>query len=411
MGLAIMLFFASVQDGHSQWTVLHPSFLNPAVAAACIFVSEDTGFIWGKAGLAISQDGGNTWAVNSSVPDTGEQLSFLNFNVGWLWTVESSPAYLFRTTDHGTNWEKDSNTLVSGLPPDLGAGAYFKDSENGWYGTSELAIFHTTDGAKTWQKQYLDDRFTSSAISDIAFCSDSLGIALAGPYEMYVLYTTNGGMNWHNLSSNVAPSFIASTPTGLAYTDPGHAWFSTASGDLFRSTDSGLTWTGVIVPGSGYGIQAISFADSNHGVVVKRNQVIGNGVIDVVAYTSDGGQTWDTTRFNDAIWYASFPDTSTAFVCSHLNLYRLSTAALAVAPTTPNFSSASLESEAGNFFIDLPQSSGGRLRIMDELGRVHAECTLPPGARYKLSSTNNPPRFRFVEVECDGKFQVFKVIE
>ncbi len=410
MALAVMLFFASVQDGHSQWTVLHPSFLNPDVAGACIFLSKDTGFIWGNAGLSYTQDGGSTWAVNSAIPDTGDRISFSNYNDCWLWTTEGTPAYFFRTTNHGTSWEKDSNILPLGLPPYLGAGAFFKDSLNGWYGTSELAIFHSMDGGRTWVKQYLDDRFTSSAIWNIAFCNDSLGIALAGPHEMYVLHTTDRGMNWHNLSADVVPSFLASSPTGLAYTDPRHAWLSTASGDLFRSTDSGLTWTGIVVPGSGYGIQAISFADSNDGIVVKRDQIVGGSTYDVVAYTSDGGQTWDTTLFHEWIRYASFPDTTTAYVCSAFNLYRLSTAKLGVSSLSPASSAPRLEAEDGNFVISMPQSSGGQLRIMDELGRVLAVRTLPPGARLELSASS-PPRFRFAEVECNGRVQVFKILQ
>jgi hypothetical protein len=171
-----------------------------------------------------------------------------------------------------------------------------------------------------------------------------------------------------------------------------------------------MTWNDISLPSNG--IQSISFADSNHGLVVMRNQIVNDTVTNVVAYTINGGESWDTAFFYGAILDASFPDTSTAYVCSDYNLYRLSTADLAVQAAPQDSTGAWLESESGNLFIIMPQNSGGRLRIIDELGRVLQESEISPGGRCEISNTSpGQPQFRFAEVECNGKVQVFKVMQ
>lgn len=205
-------------------------------------------------------------------------------------------------------------------------------------------------------------------------------------------------------------------PTGLAYTDPAHAWLSTVSSGIYRSTDSGQTWNYVIIPHSSIndGIQSMSFSDSNHGIVVERNTIDTNTNIasTLVAHTSDGGKTWDTTRFEDLIWYASFPDSSIAYVCGYYNLYRLSTANLAVQPLPEVPTTAQLENEGGNLYLAMPQNTGGTIRTTDILGRVLNEQKLSPGARYGIENKfQSLPQFRFVIVEAGGKIQVFKYVQ
>ena len=405
-----MLLFSNPQNGHSQWIVLHPSVLDSSDqvnAIACSFVNKDSGFILTKKGLAVTSNAGGTWYLDSATHVTGMSIAFPTFKDGW---IESDPSHFYRTTNNGVSWELDSNTLLYPLGPDIGAFLYFQDSMKGWEGSSNISIFGTTDGGRTWQTMFSDNSYGSTTVSNVAFCNDRLGIALAGPYEMYILRTTDGGMNWQNLSISVEHSFLPDTPTGLAYTDPRHAWLSTANSGLYRSTDSGLTWTGVKLS-TGDEIQSISFADSSHGLVVMRNQIINNITTSEVAYTLDGGQTWDTAMFDDIIWYATFPDTSVAYVCSNSKLYRLSTADLAVQQLPQDSTGARIESEAGNLFLVMPEKSGGQLRIMDPLGRILEDQMLPPGSRCELSNPKDEPQFRFAEVDCNGRIQIFKVFQ
>jgi len=418
--ILLLLLFANAGVGHSQWVTLHPAILNYSTqnnkavrAIHCEFVNKDSGYILTSKGLAVTMDGGETWSLDTTTPGYPSEMKFTSFNNGW---IEGDPSYIYRTTDRGSHWELDSNRLISVLGSNAGYSLYFRDSLHGWQGSSDVSIFATTDGGRTWHSQNSDSNYPSTWVSNIAFCNDHLGIALGNyEFEMMVLRTTDGGSNWEKVPYGSNVMFFPDGPSGLAYTDPHHAWFSTANDGLFLSTDSGLTWSSVFVPGAsiGSGIQAISFADSNHGLVLKRNVIDSSGIVtNVVAFTIDGGLSWDTTVFNDLIWDASFPDTSGAYVCSYYNLYSLTTADLAVQQMTQVSTGVFLESEAGNLFIVMPQNSGGHLRIMDMLGRVMDDEVLLPGARKELSSsTQNPPQFRFAEVECDGQVQVFKLLQ
>src|SRR5215469_5651491 len=82
------------------------------------------------------------------------------------------------------------------------------------------------------------------------------------------------------------PQFIDLTPDfrGITLHSNGRvAWAAAKNGLIYRSTDSGSTWTPVDVPGSG-ALSAVRFMPDG-----KRGWAVGESRI---AYTVDGGLTW-----------------------------------------------------------------------------------------------------------------------
>ncbi len=219
--ILVVLVFANAEVGHSQWVALNPSILNYSTqtnkvvrAANCEFVNKDSGFILTNKGLGATTDGGETWSLNTTTPGAPQEMSFTSFNNGW---IEGDSHYLYHTTDRGSHWDLDSNMLVSALGPNDGYSLYFEDSLRGWQGSSDVSIFATTDGGKTWQSQYSDTNSDANYsliwISNVAFCNDSLGIALGNyEFEMLVFRTTDGGLSWETVpGGDGATSYFSPT--------------------------------------------------------------------------------------------------------------------------------------------------------------------------------------------------------
>ena len=225
-----------------------------------------------------------------------------------------------------------------------------------------------------------------------------------------ILRTTDSGMTWALTTDIDHFGYGQAVVSGLT---PTHTMRGTRTGQfLEHSTDSGLTWTiiGAYTPLGGY-FHSISFVDSLHGIATASS---GRSLI--FGYTSDGAQSWQTTSIdseaNDGnARFTSFPDTNTAYAGGFDAVFKFNIQDLAVQATTPVPAGASLESEGGNLFIVMPQAYGGRVRIVDALGRVLSDAMLLPGGRTALPNASpSQPQFRFAEVECNGQVQVFKVL-
>jgi hypothetical protein len=121
------------------------------------------------------------------------------------------------------------------------------------------------------------------------------GGAAAGSSEKYLFKTTDGGVNWTLLSmttlGNPPPEAgVGELPNGngvaaMFFIDEENGWLGlTSPGEnLFRTSDSGVTWTFVSVLDPGVPVTAIDFTDASHGTFTTPD---GDWT------TSNGGDTW-----------------------------------------------------------------------------------------------------------------------
>jgi photosystem II stability/assembly factor-like uncharacterized protein len=402
--IAITLFLIAMSCGiaNAQWTKVYQPDSCDCISGSLTsmaFFGNDSGVVcWGQT--SITTDGGNRWQANQRNPIVieGPGGAFTDINHIWF----NYEAFVYYTSDAGKTWVTDTNN------DSLGSSAnciYFIDSLVGFEGGPGLLMFRTSDGGKNWQRVH-DETDSNYEVNQIQFCSPKVGIATCGQFVSSIARTTDSGKTW-----TIINQFAGSASRSLSYPDPLDAWFTDGS-FLYHSSDSGLTWTtvsGTIVPHLSVG--SICFVDSLHGIATSPG--LGATYPLFIGYTSDGGKSWQTTSIDSegAEGFISFPDTNTAYIGGLDAVYKLNVRDLAVQATLPVVVEAKLESEDGNLFIVMPPDAGGNMRIVDALGRTLEEKLLSPGTRTELVSTSpSQPQFHFAEVECNGRIQVFKVL-
>jgi|GEM_PF-3029171 len=211
-------------------------------------VVTDSAGAQGTASVTITATGstgggpvGVGWNLATSVPGDLKGVYFVDQNTGWVVGLDMA---IFKTTDGGNSWTKQTNILWNGSPPAILPwifDVFFLDQNRGWVtGWPEL-ILHTEDGGKTWVEQHRNpispkdnqpfnsSNFCQDYDSDgncvhvygvylrkIRFTPDGQTGFSVGRYR-YIFKTTNGGQQWTLLPSNwKSPNWSPTPPC----TDP-----------------------------------------------------------------------------------------------------------------------------------------------------------------------------------------------
>jgi photosystem II stability/assembly factor-like uncharacterized protein len=215
---------------------------------------------------------------------------------------------VLRSTDGGATWLR--------RPVDGAEALQFRDihaasADIAWILSAgpgvQSQIYHTRDGGTTWVRQFLNT--DSTAFYDcLTFFDERTGVAYsdASQGRTNILRTTDGGRHWELLPVGAAPTPLegegAFAASGGCVTSYGRhdGWIALGGpgARLFRTRDAGLTWSlhqTPLVRGPSAGNTAITFRDASVGLVVGGD--IGSYATDTsaaaVAYTSDGGDTWE----------------------------------------------------------------------------------------------------------------------
>ncbi|HEY3312943.1 MAG TPA: hypothetical protein VGK00_14985 [Anaerolineales bacterium] len=112
----------TTQDGGQSWNAL-PSVLEtgPAIIDAVQFVSPTDAFVRCGSHLCSTRDGARTWQVlpdslnfdrAASTQDYVSQVSFIDPSTGWAISGETSSSILWKSTDGGATWARQSPTLA-----------------------------------------------------------------------------------------------------------------------------------------------------------------------------------------------------------------------------------------------------------------------------------------------------------
>lgn len=215
-----------------------------------------------------------------------------------------------RTTDGGRTWQ-------AGVVP--GAEALdFRDVDAFDAETAYLLaigegdksrIYKTTDGGRTWTLQFQNRRPTAF-FDAMAFWDRDHGLAMSDPVEgrFLVITTADGGRTWRESPPEGMPAALegeggfAASGTCVTVAAGGRAWFGTGGpggARVFRSADGGRTWQVAPAPlarGRAAGVFSLVFLDGRRGVAVggdyqKESEAGGN-----VAFTRDGGKSWEVPK-------------------------------------------------------------------------------------------------------------------
>lgn len=249
-------------DGGKTWsavgTVPNGAFLH--------FTSETTAF----SGNAMTKDGGKTWTELKTPDHAIGDVYFHDAGNGWAVQTAKGEYRFLHTADQGRTWTTVMKRSSENPPTDAVIRSAGKNDawievvgESGMNQTS-YALFHTTDGGKTWRT---------------AIVKNTAG---AGPAPGF------------SMEDGKYPNGTGSRPGALYVVNPQIAYMGgycpacDNNDSLQMTTDGGKTWTASKKEFAGYGEQFIAATDDKHVWLIATDATAPS-----VAYTSaDGGKTW-----------------------------------------------------------------------------------------------------------------------
>jgi photosystem II stability/assembly factor-like uncharacterized protein len=224
-------------------------------------------------GVVNAQTG---WTVqNAGISSLIRSIKSVNRNVGW---IAADGGVIRRTSDGGVKWDTipSPTTAATSIAPVDSLTAVIAH-----YGPSAI-IYRTTNGGVSWISVFDQP---GGYIDALLMVDENNGFALGDPVNGHwtVLKTTNGGVTWQHLANE--PAQIGGEDGWTqAFCTIGtrNLWFGSGGARIYRSTDGGGTWSWS--PTHYSRCSAVVFADTLNGVAGFGD---GSG-----AFSSDGGVNW-----------------------------------------------------------------------------------------------------------------------
>jgi photosystem II stability/assembly factor-like uncharacterized protein len=251
--------------------------------------------------------GGYSAGQSSSVRSTGFDSNLRGFSAGhedrpFLWASGTNGTVL-RSVDEGKSWKK--------LEIEGGADLDFRDIDALDANTAYLMssgegdksrIFKTSDGGQSWALQFTDKR-PGFFLDSLACDYRNRCFALSDPVEgKFLVLAAHDGQHWEELPRDKMPaalpgeSAFAASGTSIALCQ-NNLYFGTGGpvARIFRSTDSGRSWTAVETPvasgNASSGIFSVA-CRGQHVVAVGGDYKEPDKASNVAIYSKDFGAHW-----------------------------------------------------------------------------------------------------------------------
>jgi photosystem II stability/assembly factor-like uncharacterized protein len=222
--------------------------------------------------------------------------------------ASGSNGVILKSIDAGATWKRvrvaGGEALdFRGIVAFNASTAYVMSSGEG----EKSRIYKTTDGGETWTLQYTDKR-KEFFLDTIACVSETHCFTLGDPLDgKFLLLATTDGEHWNPLPTANMPAALtgegafAASNTCLLLSGE-EIFFGTGgpAARVFRSPDSGHTWTVVETPiahgNASSGIFSIARGDKKEIVVVGGDYQDPHRASAVAAYSLDEGKTWQLSE-------------------------------------------------------------------------------------------------------------------
>ncbi len=291
--------FMRSTDGGATWNV---TFAIGSSVNGMHFVDESVGFAVGDQGfIARTDDGGQTWTPQvSSVQTTLNDVNFFDADLGLA--VGNSNTIL-RTTDGGASW-----TPATVSPFGHAYGVSFADADIAVAVGLNGARLRSTDGGANWTRldTPVDVRETRT-LRSVTFASDTTGFAVGGRSNL-ILRTDDAGLTWANVpgaGGDGSCGFEAISLSGA------NMLAAATCGWIAHSADGGASWTKF--PAVGFKLET-----DTYGVAFGSGGVaIAVGAEGQLYRTTDSGVSWTTIypeRVAQNFWNVYFDNASTAYI-------------------------------------------------------------------------------------------------
>ncbi len=218
--------------------------------------------------------------------------------------ASGSNGVIVKSIDEGKRWQRlhtaGGDALdFRGIVAFNASTAYVMSSGEG----EKSRIYKTTDGGETWKMQYTDKR-KEFFLDTIACSSETHCFALGDPVDgKFLLLSTTDGEHWSPLPSDKMPAALpgegAFAASNSCLSVSGEKIFFGTGGPaarVFRSSDSGRTWSVVETPiahgSASSGIFSIARGSGKKVIVSGGDYQDPKRASGIAAYSLDEGQTW-----------------------------------------------------------------------------------------------------------------------
>ena len=238
--------------------------------------------------------------LESGIHATIRAIDAVSDSVVW---ASGAGGYVLKSMDCGENWEI-FRVDTAGKMDFRSLYAWGPDSAVVFSIDNPAAAYKTSDGGKTWRMVFKREQ-KGIFINSMSFKDARSGVAVGDPVDgkFVLLGTTDGGETWSDLEAPVAGAGeggFAASNSCIQYLPSGKIVFITgvASACFYAASDRKPEWK-ISCPGirSGGddgcdGIYCVYMLDDKNGMVAGGNYKQVKINEEVVAVTTDGGETW-----------------------------------------------------------------------------------------------------------------------
>ncbi|MCA8830790.1 T9SS type A sorting domain-containing protein [Hymenobacter pini] len=261
------------------------------------------------AALSVSMAAQAQWVLQpfSFAPDGNlAQIDAVDDNTAW---ALSDPYFtgeytnqVARTFDGGQNWTVLTVAQVDTATESIECLSAVS-ATTAWVATlSDVLggrVLKTTNGGSTWTVQSTSTMFQGnrSYPNAIHFFNSNDGVVMGDPAEtgqaMEIYYTSNGGTTWTRAANVPVGTANEFGTIALPAVAGNSIWIPNNKGDIFRSTDKGVTWT-VSRKVASTEIETLAFRDTQNGLALISDQ---NSTNHLLYRSTDGGVTWSQLNY------------------------------------------------------------------------------------------------------------------
>ncbi len=267
------------------------------------FWNARLGWTGGYGGLFRTEDGGLTW---QRMKPAGGWYHLAMTGPQEVWLVEGwhpggyGRAFLWHTTDNGATWQEVEQGKIAGYAD------FFARANLRWVLTGDHPSLCSEDGGVTWREERFGGLLHGN--SRIAIPGDvptdgGFTVYVAGHYQhkFRLVKSTDGGQKWSLLP---VPEGAIGVGGALFFVTTQRGWVGGYAGEVAFTDDGGETWESRNLP-TDQRVMSLWFDQSGHGFAAVVNTNIFR-FRDTLYETHDAGRTWTPVmggaRFVEAIF-------------------------------------------------------------------------------------------------------------
>lgn len=283
---AVILSSGFAHAGDRTWTAIPPS---GGVANGFVSTGGDLWMYQAGVGSALkSTDGGATWQVQTQVP-AGGQIVVSPHDAQFMYRGGQSKIH--RSTDGGATWST-FELPTSNVFGDFVKGIAFHhgDPAIAYASVQDVGVFTTVDAGVSWS--LMPTQPPSKAVVSIASDPHDSAVLYLGILNDMLYRSGDNGATW-----NAVPAVPLGTADVIAFDPlvPGRVLVGAdSSASVYRSVDSGASWTKLTggLPSSGVTTSSIVPGDEPDEFYITFDSGDHSGTGQRAFKSTDGGVTW-----------------------------------------------------------------------------------------------------------------------